>query len=123
MNTTYQQILQENAAQRVNQTSLVTKFSNWTKEQEKNRMLWLAFAVAGHGCVITIITMFAILFTGNNFVFWPFAIGAMAMTLIVNLAAMPTKITIPVFFLSILIDVVIIALCLANGFNPGAINM
>ena len=116
MNTTYQQILQENAAQRVNQTSLVTKFSNWTKEQEKNRMLWLAFAVAGHGCVITIITMFAILFTGNNFVFWPFAIGAMAMTLIVNLAAMPTKITIPVFFLTISIDIAVIVAALTGSF-------
>ncbi len=123
MSTTYQHIIQENATQKANQTSLISKFGNWTKEQDKNRMLWLAIAVAGHGCVITIITMFVILFTGNNFIFWPFAIGAMAMTLIVNLAAMPTRITIPVFFLSILIDVVIIALCIANGFNPGAINM
>ncbi len=80
-------------------------------------MLWLAISLAGHGCVLTIITMFAIMFAGNNFIFWPFAIGAMAMCLIVNLAAMPTKITIPVFFLSVLIDVVIIAICVATGFN------
>ena len=86
-------------------------------------MLWLAIAVAGHGCVITIITLFAILFTGNHFIYWPFAIAAMGATLIVNLAALPTKITIPVFFISILVDVVIIALCLTNGFNLAAINM
>jgi hypothetical protein len=123
MNTTYQQVILGKAAHATNRESLITKFSNWTKEQEKNRMLWLALGVAGHGCVITIITMFAILFTGNNFIFWPFAMGAMAMTLIVNLSAMPTKITIPVFLFSVLIDVVVIALCIANGFNPAAINM
>ena len=120
MNTTLQQSYTVPSTSTTIQISPVRKFFNWTREQEKNRLLWLAIAVAGHGCVITIVTMFAILFTGNNFIFWPFAIGAMAMTLIVNLAAMPTRITIPVFFLSILIDIVIIALCLANGFDMAA---
>ncbi|HEX7844709.1 MAG TPA: hypothetical protein VF476_02850 [Chitinophagaceae bacterium] len=117
MNTTIQHPLQVSNSIATTHTSVINRFFNWTKTQEKNRLLWLAVAVAGHGCVITIITMFAILFTGNNFVFWPFAIAAMAMTLVTNLAAMPTKITIPVFFLSVLIDVVIIAICLVNGFN------
>ena len=116
MNTTIQHPLQATHKE-ITTPGVIKRFFNWTKEQEKNRLLWLAIAVAGHGCVLTIITMFAVLFTGNHFIFWPFAIAAMAMTLIVNLAAMPTKITIPVFFLSVLIDVVIIALCLANGFN------
>ena len=123
MNPTYQPYLQEKTSKSTQTASLLGRFFQWTREQEKNRMLWLAVAVAGHGCVITIITMFAILFTGNNFIFWPFAIGAMAMTLIVNLAAMPTRITIPIFFLSVLIDVVIIAVCLMNGFNLAAANM
>jgi hypothetical protein len=104
-------------------TSLITRFVNWTKEQEKDRILWLAIAIVGHGCFITIVTMFAILLSGNNFIFWPFAIGAMTMSLIVNLAAMPTKITIPVFFFSVLIDVTIIAICIANGLNINAINI
>lgn len=98
-------------------TSFVTRFFNWTKAQEENRLLWLALAIFGHGCLITIATMFAILFSGNDFIFWPFAIAAMAMSLIVNLAAMPTKITIPVFFFSVLIDIVIIVLCIARGFD------
>jgi hypothetical protein len=106
-----------------NRTSYVTRFVNWTKEQEKNRILWLAVAIVGHGCVITILTMFAILFSGNNFIFWPFAIAAMAMSLVVNLAALPTKITIPIFFLSVLIDVIIVAICIANGFDINAINI
>jgi hypothetical protein len=62
----------------------------------------------------------AIVFTGNHFIFWPFAIGAMAACLVVNLAAMPTRIIIPVFFISLLIDLVIIVLCVANGFDISA---
>jgi hypothetical protein len=38
----------------------------------------------------------------------------MTMCVIVNLAALPTKITIPVLFFSLLIDVVIIGMCIAN---------
>ena len=95
--------------------SAFRKFINWCDGQEKNRLGWLAATLTLHGCVLTIITVFAIMLAGNNFIFWPFAIGAMGMTLVVNLAAMPTKITIPVFFLSVLIDLAIIAICFISG--------
>ncbi len=101
-------------------TSWWNRFIAWSDKQEENRFGWAAFAIAGHGCVFTIITVAMILFTGNNFIFWPFAIGAMAVCLISNLAAMPTRITIPVLFFSVLIDLVIIALCLMNGFDMAA---
>ena len=123
MNTITQEFVHKENPGATLQLNSLSRFVKWTGSQEKNRMLWLAIAVAGHGCVITIITLFAILFTGNHFIYWPFAIAAMGATLIVNLAALPTKITIPVFFISILVDVVIIALCLTNGFNLAAINM
>lgn len=42
------------------------------------------------------------------------AMAAMGITLIVNLAAMPTKITIPTFILSVLIDIAIIAICIVQ---------
>lgn len=96
------------------------KFLVWAESQEENRFGWTAFAITGHGCVFTIITTMAILATGNHFIFWPFAIAAMAVCLIVNLAALPTKITIPVFFFSVLIDLFIIGLCLANGVDLAA---
>jgi len=83
-------------------------------------MLWAAIGIAGHGCAFTILTLLVILFTGNHFIFWPFAIGAMAMTVVVNLAALPARITIPIFFLSLIIDAVIIAMCIANGFDIAA---
>ncbi len=98
-------------------TSLWKRFINWADGQEENRFGWTAFAIAGHGCVFTIITSMMVLFTGNHFIFWPFVIAAMAACVVVNLAAMPTKITIPVFFFSLLIDFVIIVICLTNGFN------
>jgi hypothetical protein len=102
-------------------TSLWKKFISWADGQEENRFGWTAIAITSHGCVLTILTAMVILMSGNHFIFWPFAIGAMAMCVVVNLAAMPTKITIPVFFFSILIDLAIIAICFMNGFNIDSI--
>lgn len=93
--------------------SLWSRFIQWANSQEENRFLWLSIGIVGHGCVITIITMLVVMFTGNNFIFWPFAIAAMAMTVVTNLAAMPTRVTIPVFFLSVLIDLGIIIASIA----------
>lgn len=89
------------------------RFISWADGQEEHRFGWTAFAIAGHGCVFTIITVATILFTGNNFFFWPFAIGAMTITLIVNLAAMPTRVTIPVLFASLLVDLAIVVSAIA----------
>ena len=92
-------------------------FIAWCISQEKHRFGWLAAALTGHGCILTPITLFAIILSGNLFAFWILAIAAMAMCLITNLAALPTKITIPVFFASILIDISIIAYCVIIGFD------
>ncbi len=98
-------------------TSLWKKFITWCDGQEKNRLGWLASSFMIHGCILTIATMFAIILAGNHFIFWPFAIAAMGMTVITNLAAMPTRITIPVFFFSVLLDLVIIVTCIIIGFD------
>lgn len=93
------------------------KFINWCERQEEYRLGWLGAAITLHGCILTILTMFAVIMSGNHFIFWPFVIGAMGTTLVVNLAAMPTKITIPVFFFSVLVDLVIIISCIVIGFD------
>jgi len=103
--------------------SLWKKFINWCDSQEKYRFGWLGAALTLHGCILTILTMFAVILSGNHFIFWPFVIGAMGVTLVVNLAAMPTRITIPVFFFSILIDVLIIISCIAIGFNASGTTL
>jgi hypothetical protein len=97
--------------------SIWKRFITWAKSQEENRLLWLALAVIGHGCIITIMTMLAIIFSGNLFIFWPFAIAAMALTVVSNLSALPTKITIPIFFFSVLLDIAIIVCCVGIGFD------
>lgn len=99
--------------------SIWKKFIDWCGGQEQYRLGWLAAAITIHGCVLTILTMFAVVLAGNHFIFWPFIIGGMGITLIVNLAAMPTKITIPVFFFSVLVDLAIIISCIAIGFDAG----
>jgi hypothetical protein len=96
-------------------SNVIHRFFDWCEKQEKDRLLWLGFMVAGHGCIFTPITLFMIMLSGNNPVLWPFAIAAITMTLVSNLAAMPTRITIPLFFLSLVIDVMIIVNCISVG--------
>lgn len=114
METTIQQSITPLISQATSKTSLWKRFINWSEGQEENRFGWTAFAIAGHGCVFTVITVAVILATGNNFIFWPFAIAAMAASLITNLAALPTKITIPTLLITVLVDIAIIAICLIN---------
>lgn len=97
-----------------------SRFINWCEGQEKNRFVWLGLALAGHGCALTPITLFAIILSGNFIFFWIMAIVAMMTALVTNLAAMPTKYTIPAFLLSIVMDLAIIISCLAMGFNLNA---
>jgi len=93
--------------------TLLNRFVSWCKGQEKFRLGWLAAILVIHGCVLTPITLVAVVFSGNSMIFWIMAISAMGMSLVSNLAAMPTKVTIPVFILSVLIDLAIITNCLA----------
>jgi hypothetical protein len=95
--------------------SLWKRLINWAEGQEENRLLWTAITIMGHGCFFTIVTLFAVIFTGNNFIFWPIAAAAMGMPLVANLAAMPTKITIPLLFFSVLIDLGVIITCIVTG--------
>jgi len=98
--------------------SVWTKFIIWCDSQEKYKLGWLGASLTLHGCVLTILTMFAVVLSGNHFIFWPFIIGAMGVTLVVNLAAMPTRVTIPIFFFSVLLDLMIIVSCFLIGFDP-----
>ncbi len=100
------------AAHRINPTQA---FMRWCTDQQKNRIAWSAAMVAIHGCALTPLTLIAIMLAGNNLVLWPFAIAAITMTLVSNLAALPTRFTIPIFFLSILIDLSLIGIAIAQA--------
>lgn len=99
---------------RESKKDLVHEFFDWCKTQEKNRLLWLAIIIATHACIITPLTVLIILFSGNSMLFWALTIAAMTMALVTNLAALPAKITIPVFFLSLLIDIIVIINCVPS---------
>jgi hypothetical protein len=93
------------------QFTLFNKFFKWCEAQEKNHLGWLALSLASQGCIITPLVILTIGITGNNLILWMAGMIAMGITLIVNLAAMPTKITIPVFVLSVVIDIGIVVSC------------
>lgn len=97
------------------QPSLFTKFMTWCQNQQEDRLLWLGIALAGHGCVITPITVFFIVMAGLSFPLFMIALLSMAMALVANLAALPTKITIPVLLLSVLVDAAVLVYLLATA--------
>ena len=117
MHTTLEQSINPTFTETYSGNNLWSKFMNFCKGQEQNRLLWLGIALAGHGCIITPLTVMAVLLAGTNFYLFIAAIVAMGMSLVTNLAAMPTRITIPVFILSILIDVAIVIASIINGFD------
>jgi hypothetical protein len=101
----------------VKEKPLIGRFVDWCNSQEKYRLGWLSATIAGHGCFLTPITLFFVMVSGNSMLLWGVVIAAMGMSLVTNLAALPTKITIPVFFFSVLIDVIVIINCIALIIN------
>lgn len=89
-------------------TSALSRFFRWSKDQQPNQFLWLGVTLAGHGCVVTPITIFFVYLTGMNFLFFSIALVSMTAALIVNLSAMPTRITIPVLVASVITDILVI---------------
>jgi hypothetical protein len=112
-----QQSVQNTYNERISKPSVFSKFINWCSSQEEYRFGWLAGILAVHGCALTPITLFAIILSGTNIIFFIAAIVAMGAALVTNLAAMPAKIVLPVFFLSVLIDLIIIVSCVVVGFD------
>lgn len=89
-------------------TNPFASFIAWCANQEEHRLLWLAIALAGQGCVLTPITLFAGMWSGVDMMLFSLATIAIVLNVIVNLAAMPTKITIPVLFFSVLLNIFVI---------------
>jgi hypothetical protein len=97
--------------------SFLAKFIDWSRNQEENRLLWLAFSLTIHGCILAPIAILAVMLAGNALVLFMLVIISMGMSLVTNLAAMPTKITIPIFALSILIDIGVFIACAVIGLS------
>lgn len=104
-------------AGKAEKTSFFKRFIQWAEAQESNRIGWVAGILGAHGCIITPITLFAVILSGSNIILFSAALVAMMAALVTNLAAMPTKYTITTFFISIVLDLVIIASTIAIGFD------
>jgi hypothetical protein len=94
-------------------SGLFTKFFAWCTQQEDNRFLWLGVAFFVQIGVVLPITIWAILYLGNNsLVLWIAALCVNVPSLILNLGAAHTKFTLPVFFFALLTEAVIVTYCL-----------
>ncbi len=111
MQTTLNQTINTTYTGSFSQTSLWSRFIAYCNGQEHNRIMWVGLIIAIHGCALTPITVMATLFAGPNFFMFMAAMVAMGIALVTNLAAMPTKITIPAFALTIFIDIVVLISC------------
>ena len=87
------------------------QFINFAAAEERNRFGWLAAAITLQGCVLAPLTLLAIISNGNPFILWIPCIIAFAITEVVFLAAMPTRITIPVLFAGIVTDIIVVLVC------------
>lgn len=121
METIFQPTFSNTHSLVTDQPSAFQKFINWCTAQDRNRYGWLGGMLGMHGCLITPATVFAIVFSGNSLVFLVLAIIAMMMTLVSNLAALPTKYTIPIFLLSVVIDALLVMACVVNGFSAAVV--
>lgn len=91
-------------------TSIANRLMRFAETQQPNAFGWLAFSFFLQGCVLSPATIMVIVANGNNFFLWIPCILGFAATEIVSLAAMPTKITIPVLFTGIVIDILVVLL-------------
>jgi hypothetical protein len=85
------------------------KFIAYADNQQANRLWWMTLGILGHGTIFTIATLGVVTIFGNVFALYVIACCAMVMSVVVNLAALPTKYIIPIFFLSLLVDLGVIA--------------
>ena len=77
----------------------------------------LGFTFMFHSCVLTPITVMAGLASGGGFLVVIGAILSISIVVITSLAALPTRITIPVFFLSVIVDLVLIGYSLIQAIH------
>jgi hypothetical protein len=87
------------------------KFMSWCEQQEESRLLWLGLGVMGQIGMVVPLTLLSILFlANNNFILWVVVLSANMPVLALNLAAQPTKVTIPVMLTSLIVNIVVIIL-------------
>jgi hypothetical protein len=90
--------------------SILSRFIYWTKNQEKNRIAWLGISVTLMTAIFFPVTMASILLHGASFKLIIASMASLIIVVVPNLAALPTRYTIPAFLIGILIDITLIGL-------------
>jgi hypothetical protein len=93
--------------------NVFTKFLAWCEAQQEDRLLWLAVACfAQIGMTLPATAFFILFFGGNNLLLWIIMTAVNVPVLVLNLAALPTKTTLPFIFFGWLTQAVIIMYCI-----------
>lgn len=92
-------------------------FIAWCDKQEKVKIMWTGVSLALHACIFTPFAMMAVLLSGTPMLLLVLTVATIFINLVVNLAAMPTRIIIPAFILSILADISVIAAAVYMGLD------
>src|SRR2546423_153870 len=81
--------------------NILTRFFAWCEAQESDRLLWLAITCfAQIGMTLPVTAVFIVFFGGNNLLLWTIIGAVNVPALVLNLAALPTKISLPFIFFS-----------------------
>jgi len=88
--------------------SVRLRFLNWLNQQEKYRVGWVGISLMLMTAVFFPVTMAAILIHGGSFKLIIGAMISLILVLVPNLAALPTRYTLPAFFTAILINMILI---------------
>ena len=93
----------------VKSRSIIYSFFKWSAVQDKqHHIAWTGICLLATTAVFFPLTMAAVLWNGGDFALIITAMIALMLVAVLNLAAMPTRYTIPAFMMGILIDVCII---------------
>jgi hypothetical protein len=88
--------------------SLIGRFFDWAaKEDVTHHIGWVGVSIIAMAAVFFPIAMSAILFNGASFGLIIAAMVPLVLVFVTSLAALPTKYTIPIFFLGVLAELVI----------------
>jgi hypothetical protein len=94
-------------------TSLFRSFIKWTDLQDReNHIGWIGICIVSMTAVFFPLTMAAILFNGASAGLIGIAMISLVMVVIVNLAALSTRYTIPFLLAGLLMDIIAITISL-----------
>jgi hypothetical protein len=98
----------------VTKESLIKRFIVWCNMQEGFRLFWMGLALLGGiGTIVPLTLLAVVFFADNNFALWVIVCAINVPVLILNLAAQPTKVTLPVLFFAWAINALIIVYSIA----------